>query len=117
MKPIINKLLLPPHLKDPLNPNENLLHNTKKFTPLDDNLILIGLHEFGACNEQVQANWLPHRTLNEIKNRFKNVALSKRHDKNGLRRWKKQHGKPLTDKELFLFAKAVAWFGSNTKRW
>ena len=43
MKPLINTLLLPPHLKDPLNPKEVLLHNTKKFTPLDDNLILIGL--------------------------------------------------------------------------
>lgn len=99
MQPLLNKQLLPPFLQPkqvqfPMaaetskafnltneeesnqlyatTPNHN---NRRKFSPMDDNCLILGLQEFGYKNiEAIRHHWLPYKTSNEIKHRYKNLT-------------------------------------------
>ena len=132
MRPLINFSLLPPSLwpekskEVPTSiptghpsiaqqfPQNN---NRRKFTSTDDNFLILGLQEFGYRNiELIARHWLPRKTANEIKHRYKNLTCQRVPD-NVIKRWKKKQGKPLTERELFQFAQGVKWFGDSTNRW
>eukprot|EP00347_Sterkiella_histriomuscorum_P003024 403365884 len=99
-------------------PGPNQIHNNRrKFSYVDDNFLLLGLRQYGYKEvEQIRDNWLPNKTTNEIKHRYKNLTCAKAPD-NIIKRWKVTHNIPLNDNEEKLLAKAVKWFGANTNRW
>ena len=119
MKPLINPNLLPPSLvpDKPIayvqntasNPEMSSMNfpqnnNRRKFTSYDDNFLILGLQEFGYKNiELISQHWLPRKTPNEIKHRYKNLTCQRVPD-NVIKRWKTKQGKPLNERELFLFA-------------
>ena len=79
--------------------------------------MILGLQEFGYKNiELISQHWLPRKTPNEIKHRYKNLTCQRVPD-NVIKRWKTKQGKPLNERELFLFAQGVKWFGDATNRW
>jgi hypothetical protein len=89
----------------------------RKFTEMDDNFLMLGLQEFGYRNtEKIRANWLPKKHSNEIKHRYKNLTCA-RVPANMIKRWKIRSTHPLTDRELYVFAKGLKWFGDATNRW
>ena len=50
-------------------------NNRRKFSRMDDNMMILGLQEFGQKNmEQIRVHWLPRKTVNEIKHRYKNLT-------------------------------------------
>ena len=84
---------------------------------MDDNFLVLGLQEFGYRNtEQIKAHWLPKKSSNEIKHRYKNLTCA-RVPHNTIKRWKNRHALPLNERELYMFAKGLKWFGDKTNRW
>lgn len=130
MKPIINQYLLPPSvttervsesmkMESRLYPEFVKAHcsSRRKFSFMDDNFLILGLQEFGYRNvEKIRINWLPKKHTNEIKHRYKNLTCA-RVPINLIKKWKIRSTHPLTDRELYVFAKSVKWFGDSTNRW
>ena len=84
---------------------------------MDDNCLILGLQEFGYKNmEAIRQNWLPSKTTNEIKHRYKNLTCQ-RVQKNIVKDWKLRQGKPLDVSEVFLLAQGLKWFGNQSNRW
>ena len=108
--PLTNKRLLPIS-SDMVKPNTA----RKKFSYLDDHLLLTGLEEFGYQKiSQIQAKWLPKKTEKEIKHRYKNLICLKAPD-NIIKGWKKMSDEPLNKIEQEKLLKGVSWFGK--KKW
>ncbi|CDW76055.1 UNKNOWN [Stylonychia lemnae] len=101
----------------PSNTTFNSSHNNRrKFSYVDDNFLLLGLRQYGYKEvELIRNNWLPNKSSNEIKHRYKNLTCAKAPD-NIIKRWKLTHNIPLNDNEEKQLAKAIKWFGSNTNR-
>jgi len=84
---------------------------------MDDNLLLIGLQEFGGRNiTAIKNSWLPRKETIEIKHRFKNLTCA-RVPINHIKRWKLCHSRPLGDSEVKILAVALRWFGFRSNRW
>mmetsp|Transcript_4480 Transcript_4480/g.4205 ORF Transcript_4480/g.4205 Transcript_4480/m.4205 type:complete len:160 (-) Transcript_4480:28-507(-) len=64
----------------------------------------------------IRQNWLPNKSPNEIRHRYKNMTCAKAQD-NLIKKWKNTHNIPFTDLEEAALAKAIKWFGINTNRW
>ena len=96
----------------------SITNNRRKFTYLDDNLLLVGLREYGYKEmDQIKKQYLPSKTTNEIKHRYKNLTCAKA-DMNIIKNWKNNHNLPLTDWEERQLARAFKWFGPPlTNRW
>jgi len=61
--------------------------------------MLMGLKQFGyKRNSLIKLHWLPSKTENEIKHRYKNLTCGKAHE-NLIKKWKKRSLKPLNDEE------------------
>ena len=74
-------------------------NNRRKFTHVDDNFLLLGLRQYGYKEiELIKQNWLPNKTSNEIKHRYKNMTCAKAPD-NIIKRWKNTHNVPLNENE------------------
>ena len=138
MRPLINRHLLPPSMqpKQPLFPMSSLNsqqatktdaqaapqastsnNNRRKFTHMDDNMMIMGLQEFGPKNmESIKQHWLPRKTVNEIKHRYKNLTCQ-RVLENSVKQWKQRQSLPLTEREFYLLCQGVKWFGETTNRW
>ena len=53
-------------------------NNRRKFTYVDDNFLLLGLRQYGYKEiELIRQNWLPNKTANEIRHRYKNMTCAK----------------------------------------
>ena len=64
---------------------------------MDDNLLLLGLRQYGYKEiELIRSNWLPYKSSNEIKHRYKNMTCAKAPN-NLIKSWKENHNKPLTE--------------------
>ena len=68
--------------------------NRRKFLQTDDVFLLMALKQYGTSNlnhvinyNLIRSNWLPHKSHQEIKHRYKNTT-SKRAPANILKRWK-----------------------------
>ena len=69
---------------------------------MDDNMMILGLQEFGQKNmEAIRIHWLPRKTVNEIKHRYKNLTCQRVHD-NMVKQWKYKQSQPLTEREFYL---------------
>ena len=132
MKPLINRYLLPPSMQPkqtpyPMGsiasqptvqtaaagangeaanggkvPTSVSNNNRRKFSRMDDNMMIMGLQEFGQKNmEQIRVHWLPRKTVNEIKHRYKNLTCQRVHD-NMVKSWKQKQSQPLTEREFYL---------------
>ena len=56
----------------------SITNNRRKFTYLDDNLLLVGLREYGYKEmDLIKKQYLPSKTTNEIKHRYKNLTCAK----------------------------------------
>ena len=87
----------------------------RKFTLVDDYLLLIGLEEFGYKEIQsVQKKWLPEKNVKEIKHRYKNLTCCKANE-NIIKTWKKADEQKLTKEENDELWKGFSWFGSANK--
>jgi len=87
----------------------------RKFTSVDDYLLLIGLEEFGYKEIQnVQKKWLPEKNVKEIKHRYKNLTCCKANE-NIIKSWKKADEQKLTKEENDELWKGFSWFGSVNK--
>eukprot|EP00826_Nyctotherus_ovalis_P011270 TRINITY_DN12941_c0_g2_i4.p1 TRINITY_DN12941_c0_g2~~TRINITY_DN12941_c0_g2_i4.p1 ORF type:complete len:418 (+),score=119.20 TRINITY_DN12941_c0_g2_i4:636-1889(+) len=87
----------------------------RKFTLVDDYLLLIGLEEFGYKEIQnVQKKWLPEKNVKEIKHRYKNLTCCKANE-NIIKTWKKADEQKLTKEENDELWKGFSWFGSINK--
>ena len=92
-------------------------NNRRKFSRMDDNMMILGLQEFGQKNmEQIRIHWLPRKTVNEIKHRYKNLTCQRVHD-NMIKLWKQKQSQPLSEREFYLLCQGVKWFGESTNRW
>ena len=79
--------------------------------------MLLGLRQFGYKEmERIHTHWLPTKTINEIKHRYKNITCAKAPIENPIKKWKNTHNLPLTEEEEGQLAKAIKWFGPNN-RW
>ena len=77
-------------------------NNRRKFSRMDDNMMILGLQEFGQKNmEAIRIHWLPRKTVNEIKHRYKNLTCQRVHD-NMVKQWKYKQSQPLTEREFYL---------------
>ena len=86
---------------------------TQKFTNADDLLLLNGLVKFGSKNMNIiQKIYLPHKSAEEIKNRFKNLTRFKS-QKNIVKNWKISEIAPLTEIERINLEKGKIWFGDK----
>jgi len=98
--------------------NENSVGVTSaraKFNHIDDSLLLIGIDKYGAKkNELIIENFLPDKTISEIKNRYKNLICARSPD-NKMKRWKILQYAPLREDEKLKLQKAVNWFGAADK--
>lgn len=94
------------------------INHRRKFTMMDDNLLLLGLRQYGYKDvDSIKKNWLPSKTQNEIKHRYKNLTATKSPN-NFIKKWKNNFYKPLNEREMMVLAKAVRWFGpSVNNRW
>jgi hypothetical protein len=105
--PFIQKLYIPIFLED------NGGASSFKFTAADDSLLLAGLQKFGTKSlSLIQENFLPHKNIDEIRNRFKNLTRFKS-PRNPIKNWKLLEIAPLTDVEKQNFEKGKIWFGSQ----
>jgi len=87
----------------------------RKFTLVDDYLLLIGLEEFGYKEIHcVQKKWLPEKNVKEIKHRYKNLTCCKAND-NIIKAWKKGDEQRLSKEENDELWKGFSWFGSINK--
>ena len=139
MRPLINRYLLPPSMQPKqtpypmgaiasqptisnmsdkhLTPTAVSNNNRRKFSRSDDNMMILGLQEFGQKNiEQIRMHWLPRKTVNEIKHRYKNLTCQRVHD-NMVKQWKHKQSQLLTEREFYLLCQGVKWFGESTNRW
>jgi hypothetical protein len=92
-------------------------NNRRKFSHIDDNFLLIGLKQFGYKEiDQIRENWLPHKSSNEIRHRYKNMTCAKAAN-NLIKMWKNGHNAPMQEKEEREMARAIKWFGAGTNRW
>jgi hypothetical protein len=68
----------------------------RKFSNVDDNFLLLAATEIWTRKDLdvVCQKWLPNKTSNEIKHRFKNLTC-RRAATNELRKWKAKHNMPL----------------------
>ena len=74
-------------------------NNRRKFTLLDDNLLLLGIRQYGYKEtELIRVQWLPSKTNNEIKHRYKNLTCAKA-DNNIIKIWRNTHNLQLSDFE------------------
>lgn len=98
--------------------NSYAKNNRRKFSPMDDNYLLLGLRQFGYKDvERIRENWLLTKNPNEIKHRYKNLTAA-RAQRNLIKQWKESNCKPFTAKEEKILARAIKWFGPNTTmRW
>ena len=130
--PFINPLYLPifnnkfKHNKKFINHNNNNNNNIinekskikkfkKKFSIIDDNLLLIGLRNHGKKNlNYIQQLWLPFRTIEEIKNRIKNLTCNSA-PQNIIKKNKILNETMLNIDEFYLFIKGLEWFGFKNK--
>lgn len=89
---------------------------TSKFTPADDALLLIGLTKFGSKNLQaIQSFFLMHKSIDEIRNRFKNLTRFKS-PRNPIKVLKMLEVAPLSDFEIKNLEKGKLWFGFGNYR-
>jgi hypothetical protein len=59
----------------------------------------LGLRQYGYKEvELIRNNWLPNKSTNEIKHRYKNLTCAKAPD-NIIKRWKLTHNIPLNENE------------------
>ena len=108
LTPLFSKQYIPIFHKKGLK-----ISTSYKFSHLDDCLLLMGLNRFGTKNfGLVQNIFLPHKTVNEIKNRYKNCTRFKSIH-NIIKHWKYKQTIPLTRLEEINFEKARRWFGYN----
>ena len=106
---INNKLL--PITKNSINGSIS----RRKFTLVDDYLLLIGLEEFGYKEIQnVQKKWLAEKNVKEIKHRYKNLTCCKANE-NIIKTWKKADEQKLSKEENEELWKGFSWFGSVNK--
>ena len=97
----------------PVFPEESKQASGFKFSPADDALLLAGLQKFGSkALYLVQENFLPHKSLDEIRNRFKNLTRFKS-PRNPIKNWKLLEIAPLTEAERQNFEKGKLWFGAT----
>lgn len=86
---------------------------SQKFSNADDMLLLNGLVKFGSKSiELIQKIYLPHKSAEEIKNRFKNLTRFKS-QKNIVKNWKISEIAPLTELEKVNLEKGKIWFGDK----
>ena len=123
--PFINPLYLPifnnkfKHNKkfnnNIINEKSKIKYFKKKFSIIDDNLLLIGLRNHGKKNlNYIQQLWLPFRTIEEIKNRIKNLTCNSA-PQNIIKKNKILNETMLTIDEFYLFIKGLEWFGYKNK--
>ena len=65
--------------------------------------------------QNIHKYWLPHKTIAEIKNRFKNLTCAKAVD-NSIKSWKSANALSLNADEQAALASGVRWFGAQS-RW
>lgn len=89
---------------------------SNKFVKVDDALLFNGLIKYTCKNlSRIQENCLPHKTLEEVRNRFKNLTRRKA-ARNVIKNWKIRELAPLTQVELQNFEKGRLWFGPHNYR-
>ena len=87
----------------------------KKFTYVDDSLLLLGLHFHGKKNyDIIKQLWLPHRSNEEIRHRIKNLVCQNA-PLNIIKKYKTMNERPMNSKEFLKFLKGIEWFGLNNK--
>jgi len=80
---------------------------------MHDNLLLLGLKKFTSKKlKMIQKFFLPDKSTEEIKNRYKNLSRYKTAS-NIIKNWKINNIAPLTKDEEINFLKGKIWFGSK----
>jgi hypothetical protein len=98
----------------PVFQDDNKAASSFKFTVVDDTLLLAGLQKFGSkALSLVQENYLPHKNIDEIRNRFKNLTRFKS-ARNPIKNWKLLEIAPLTEIERQNLEKGKMWFGNTS---
>lgn len=89
---------------------------SNKFTAAEDALLLIGLIKH-SCKRfsDIQAQFLPHKSLKEMRNRYKNLTRQKA-AYNSIKGWKIRETEPLTADEQRNLQKGQLWFGAKNFR-
>ena len=116
MRPLVNKYLLPQsmqpkHALYPMafstsqqaeNTTRESNNNRRKFTHLEDNMMILGLAEHTSKNlELIQQHWLPKKSVKEIRHRYKNLTCQ-RVNLNPVKNWKLKQSQPLSEREFYL---------------
>lgn len=102
-----------PFFCDGPRPSPQRPSTVHKFNNVDDRLLLNGLVRFSSKNVPlIQKIFLPHKSHEEIKNRFKNLTRFKSH-KNPIKNWKISGIAPLTELEKANLEKGKIWFGEK----
>lgn len=92
---------------------ENKVKSSVKFTCMDDALLLMGLMKYTSKNlSTIQQFFLMHKSIDEIRNRFKNLTRFKS-VRNPIKILKTLEIAPLTELEEKNFEKGKLWFGFN----
>lgn len=89
---------------------------TNKFAAAEDALLLNGLLRHSCKNlPAVQAQFLPHKSLEEVRNRYKNLTRQKA-PLNAIKSWKLREAEPLSAAERQNLEKGQLWFGRRNFR-
>ena len=95
---------------------EETAAGANKFSAVEDALLLNGLRRHSCKQLQaVQAQFLPHKSLEEVRNRYKNLTRQKA-PLNTVKAWKLRETQPLCPAELRNLEKGQLWFGPHNAR-
>ena len=81
---------------------------------MHDNLLLNGMKKFSSKNlEKIKKYYLQDKSLQEIKNRFKNLTRFKT-ELNIIKNWRIYAVAPMSELETLNFQKGQLWFGPKS---
>lgn len=83
------------------------------FLPIEDHLLLLGLHRFGFCNwERIQVHLIPTRSAKQLSTRYKNLT-TRRAPQNKVKDFFLEALKPLSMAEEELLLQGVRMYGED----
>lgn len=86
------------------------------FLPIEDRLLLLGLHRYGLANwEKIQVHLVPTRTAKQLANRYKNLATRRAPD-NPIKWFAAEAMKPLSKVEEELLFQGFRTYGYDWVR-
>jgi hypothetical protein len=95
--------------------DRDITKGRRKFTFVDDHLLVMGLDEFGFKDLNfIQQKWLPEKKIKEVRHRYKNLTCGKAKP-NPLKSWKQITSQPFSKEEIQKLFKGVEWF--STSKW